>query len=751
MNIYFQISSLIYTILIAVVFFVKKKVNTLENYIFRGVLVVTFINIILDILSVIACHIYPNTMIAIGTSKLFACSSLTWAIVFVYYIYAITTPRNDGFVESGKNKNFMHFIKVLFLIIFLILLSDCFIMSAPINIELYDGYVLLSGPALYLSYYGIAICLGAIWYFILVNRVNIRQKKYTPVYAFNILIMIGLAIQMIYPQAPINTIIAAFTTTIIYFTITNPDLQLIEELNIATRQAESANHAKTDFLSSMSHEIRTPLNAIIGFSQALAKENISGAAKEEVKEIMSASDSLLEIVNGILDVSKIEANKIEIVKVDYSTKKLINELSSFTNTKIGSKVIEFKLDTNEDMPEVLIGDVIRVKQIVKNLLTNAVKYTKEGYILLSIKGQKVEDKCQLIIRVEDSGIGMTQADVDMLYNKFERFDMDENVNIQGTGLGMAITKGLVELMNGEIKVKSEYGKGTTFTVILEQEISQKQASELPEDQEEITIKAFNASGQKILVVDDNKINLRVAERLLSDYNVVIDTVSSGEECLNKILEGTKYDLILLDIMMPKMKGPEVLQNLKNIIGFKIPVVALTADVISGMEEKYISEGFDDCLPKPIVEENLNRIMRKYLKETETVEEQNTEETTQESNIKILEENGIDVKHGLDLLKDIDMYNMTMNEFYEEINDKLKDLKEYIDNQNMDDYSILVHSLKTEARYLGFNNLSDMAYEHEQASKENNIEFVKNNYSKLVKESERLIKIMKEYLNIEEGE
>ena len=204
-------------------------------------------------------------------------------------------------------------------------------------------------------------------------------------------------------------------------------------------------------------------------------------------------------------------------------------------------------------------------------------------------------------------------------------------------------------------------------------------------------------------------------------------------------------------MMPKMKGPEVLQNLKNIIGFKMPVVALTADVISGMEEKYISEGFDDCLPKPIVEENLNRIMRKYLKETETVEEQNTEETTQESNIKILEENGIDVKHGLDLLKDIDMYNMTMNEFYEEINDKLKELKEYIDNQNMDDYSILVHSLKTEARYLGFNNLSDMAYEHEQASKENNIEFVKNNYSKLVKESERLIKIMKEYLNIEEGE
>lgn len=745
MNIYFQISSLVYTALTAIVFFVKKKVNTLENYIFRGILVVTFINIGLDLLNVIVCHLLPQTIYATVLSKLFACSSLTWAIVFVYYIYAITSPRNDGFVESGNNQNFKHFVKVLIFIVFLILLSDCFIMSLPITIELYDGYVLLGGPALYVSYYGIAICLGAIWYFIFSNRVNISQKKYTPVYAFNFLIMLGLAIQVVYPQAPINTIIAAFTTTIIYFTITNPDLQLIEELNIATRQAESANHAKTDFLSSMSHEIRTPLNAIIGFSQALAKENISGAAKEEVKEIISASDNLLEIVNGILDISKIEANKIEIVNVDYSTQKLINELSSYTNNKIGSKVIDFKLETNDDIPEVLIGDIVRVKQIIKNLLTNAVKYTKEGHITLSIKGQTIENKCQLIIRVEDSGIGMTKADVDMLYTKFARFDMDENVNIQGTGLGMAITKGLVELMNGEIKVKSEYGKGTTFTVILEQEISQKQVTDLPEDEEETNIQAFNASGQKVLVVDDNKINLRVAERLLSDYNLTIDTVSSGEECLNKILEGTKYDLILLDIMMPKMKGPEVLQNLKNIIGFNIPVVALTADVISGMEEKYTSEGFDDCLPKPIVEDNLNRILRKYLKETSSETEENTKAESSEFNIKILEENGVDVKHGLDLLKDIEMYNMTITEFYEELDDKLKELEEYKNTKNMDDYSILVHSLKTEARYLGFNDLSDMAYEHELASKENNIEYVNKNYQKIVKEAERLNKIMKEYL------
>ncbi len=747
MNIYFQISALIYTILTTIVFFVKKKVNTLENYIYRGILVVTILEILVDLLNIFVSVKFPYSIYSVMTSKLFVCCSLTWVIVFAYYVYAITSPRNDGYILSGNNPNFKHFVKVLMICIIIILMIDAVIISLPVSTSYYNGYVVVSGVGLYFSYYCIAVCLGIIWYFILANKINVRQKKYTPVYVFNFLIMIGYAAQMLYPHVSVNVSIAAFTTMVIYFTITNPDLQMIEELNIATRQAESANVAKTDFLSSMSHEIRTPLNAIIGFSQALAKEDISGSAKEEVKEILTASDSLLEIVNGILDISKIEAKKIELVNVDYNTKKLLNEISLLVNSKIGSKVIEYKTDIDDNLPPVLCGDKIRIKQIITNLLTNAVKYTKEGSILFGIKCENKEGISELTITVKDSGIGMNKEDLDLLYTKFQRFDMDENINIQGTGLGMAITKGLVELMEGTIEVDSEYGKGTTFTVKINQAISNKNPEELNEDELIVNIEPFDASGQKVLVVDDNKINLKVAERLLREYKVQIELVTSGEECLSRIIDGKKYDLIFLDIMMPKMKGPEVLQNLKNIIGFNMPVIALTADVISGMEEKYTSEGFDDCLPKPIVDEELYHILKKYLKEnTSSKKEEKKEETKNTSDIKILEDNGINVQQGLELLKDMEMYNLTMNEFYEELDSKLTDLNDYKKNEDMDNYSILAHSLKTEARYLGLNDLADMAYEHELASKENKADFVNENYKNLKMEALRINDVIKKYLN-----
>ncbi len=754
MNIYFQLSALIYTFITTIVFATKKKVNTLENYIFRGILVVTFLEIIVDILNVVLNNMYPNSIFAIYASKLTTAVTLTWPITFAYYIYAITSPRNDGFVLSGHNENFKHFIRMLLVTIFIILVLNFIILQLPISVVPYDGYVVTSGPAVYFSYYCIAICLGVIWYFILSNRVNIREKKYTPVYIFNILVMIALAAQLLYPQAPVNVVVSAFTTMVVYFTITNPDLQLIENLNIATQQADAANHAKSDFLSSMSHEIRTPLNAIIGFSQGLAKEEISGSAKEEVKEIIAASNNLLEIVNGILDISKIEANKIELVEDDYSTKKLINDISNIVNSKIGSKIIEFKTEITPDLPPVLYGDVNHIKQIIINLLTNSVKYTKEGYILFKIDNEILEDnQNKLTIIVEDSGIGMTEGDLEQIFTKFQRFEMDENVNIQGTGLGMAITKGLLELMNGEITVESEYGKGTKFTVTFNQKTSEKRLEELKIEEHIFSVEPFNAAGQKVLVVDDNKINLKVADRMLKEYNLTVELVNSGEECLNRIIDGKKYNIIFLDIMMPKMKGEEVLENLKNIIGFNTPVVALTADVISGMEEKYTKVGFDDCLAKPIIEEDLYRVLKKYLKEsTECPVKLKTSENNSspvkedvKDKTSILIENGINVKQGLELLKDMTMYDMTLQEFYDELPTKLEDLNNYQAQDDLDNYGILAHSLKTEARYLGMEDLGNMFYDHELAGKENKIDYIKENYPKLKEEALKKYDIIKKYL------
>ena len=747
MNTHLQISSLLYVSFIAFIYFRKKKINTLENGIYTSLLLFMLLTIIMDLISTVYALNNPITFTTEMLIKAYLWLLISWVYIFSYYVFAISAPYSAGAIDFKDHPNKQYFKRAKTLTTVGITVICLWISLVDINIYVNREIYFYDGPAIIIAY--ISTAIGVItWVGMLIkNRKNIKNKKYIPVFAFFILAILTIISQILIPNISLVTPMAAFITVLIYFTLENPDLHMIEKLNVTKEEAETANTAKTDFLSSMSHEIRTPLNAIIGFSQALAKEDISGRAKDEIKDILTASNNLLDIVNGILDISKIEANKIEIVNVDYSTRKLIKDTSSLINARIGSKLIDFKMEIDEKLPKVLYGDSMRVKQILINLLTNAVKYTKEGHIKLTIKAAKRNEKCRLTIIVEDTGIGMTEEDLEKIFTKFQRFNMDKNVNVEGTGLGMAITKGLVEMMNGEISVQSKYGKGSIFTVEIDQQFSTKKVEEI-EEQVESNIETFNASGQKVMVVDDNKINLKVAERLLREYNVSVELVVSGKECINRILDGKKYDLIFLDIMMPKMKGPEVLQNLRNIIGFKTPVVALTADVISGMEEKYISQGFDDCLPKPIIEEELYHILRKYLKENKNASKEITSNElskAEKGSLKILEQNGVNVKQGLELLKDIEMYNITITEFFEELEEKISQLETYKNNKDLDSYSILAHSLKTEARYLGFNDLADMSYEHELASKENNLDFVNKNYRDLKMESIRIYDIIKKYL------
>ncbi|MCI6265249.1 MAG: ATP-binding protein, partial [Erysipelotrichaceae bacterium] len=306
----------------------------------------------------------------------------------------------------------------------------------------------------------------------------------------------------------------------------------------------------------------------------------------------------------------IEAGKMEIVEVEYSPREILDNITKLIRPRIGEKPIELKAHFSPDLPAVLYGDMGKVREVITNLLTNAVKYTEKGIIDFEVSCINEKGISKLVISVEDTGRGIKPEKIDKLFTKFQRLEEDRNTTLEGTGLGLAITKNLVEMMGGKIVVQSKYGSGSKFTVYLKQKIV-KMESEKVEVQDKENTELVDYSDKKILVVDDNMLNIKVATRLLKNYKIVPDTVLSGEECIEKLKE-KKYDLILMDDMMPKLSGGETLKKLKEDIHFDIPVVVLTANAISGMREKYLSAGFTDYLAKPIDKLELDRVLKENL-------------------------------------------------------------------------------------------------------------------------------------------
>ncbi len=601
------IISLVYLLLIAFLFFSKEKIKTTENNVYTALLITTILGIILDIAGIFAHLSLPESSIVRWLIvKFYMLYLLTFTYLITIYIVCIGKHFEKENLNIFKNKT-VRTISVFFL------LAAVLNFILPFTYYKEGNIVYIYGPNCIFLYAIAAVCIIGWIIYILRKRKDIEKKKILPIISFSLFCIPVVLIQLSHPEMLLVTSLTAFVVVFMYHTIENPDLKLINELNLAKDQAEKANNAKSEFLSSMSHEIRTPLNAIVGFSQALAEEEISNEAKEEVNDIIMASENLLEIVNGILDISKIEANKLEIVNTEYEPAKILEELVALSKARLGEKPIEFRTSFDPLLPKTLFGDYMRIKQITLNLLTNAIKYTKTGYIEFRVSCIQKENVCRLIISVEDSGIGIQKEKIDKLFTKFERFDIEKNITIEGTGLGLAITKKLVELMNGKIVVQSIYGQGSKFTVALDQQIVlTPTVSTTDPTPKEDPIDLSLLVNKKVLIVDDNKINLKVASRLLKDYNIKTEEVDSGFECINRILQKEEYDLILLDDMMPKMSGVETLKKLKEISDFHTPTIALTANAISGMKEKYLKEGFDDYLSKPIDRKELNRVIRKFL-------------------------------------------------------------------------------------------------------------------------------------------
>ncbi len=532
----------------------------------------------------------------------------------------------------------------------------------------------------------------------------------------------------------------------------------MEELQQQKDIADNANEAKSRFLASMSHEIRTPINAVLGMDEMILRESNEKNILAYASDIKSAGGTLLSLINDILDLSKVENGKIDIITLQYDLASLINDLVNMIRERAVKKGLKLEVSVDEDIPHILIGDEIRIRQCVMNLLTNAVKYTEKGRVDLKVFYEKKDEgHISLGFTVEDTGIGMKEEDMEKLFSPYKRIEEKRNRAIEGTGLGMSITRQLLQLMGSELKVRSEYGKGSVFTFAIDQEVVEWDrigdiTTRLNNRAEEKYVyhELFHAPDARILVVDDTEMNLTVIINLLKKTRIRIDTALSGAEAV-RLSADNAYDALFIDHMMPDMDGIETLKRIRESgMSKDSPAVALTANAVSGAREMYLEAGFTDYLSKPVNGEKLERLLMHLLPgekfEMQDITAENGDEAGDAppsgylpggkgkkdpllEHLQTIEE--IDAQTGLENCGSEEGYESVLSVFHQTAKTKAEEIGKLLNNSDIENYTIKVHALKSSARIIGASQLSKLAAELENAGKNKNITFIENNTDRLL--------------------
>ncbi len=749
------------------------------NRIFQRLVLTAFFAELNDVLGALSINYYymlPKWIVTGVNSLYFACALLfgMYFVEYTFYIKYKKTQLNPAYMLSKL-------LGAVFMIMIIHNIFSGYVFSVSDTGEYVHGPLYLLVYATPFLYY-----LLSVWA-MLGSFSGFSKKQKTSVVIYIFVAFSGAFIQLFFlPNVLLSMYTMSLGIVMLFFTLQTPDYQKLidtmEELEKTKMEAEEAkdaadkaNFTKSVFLANMSHEIRTPINSILGMDEILLRENLSENQEQYALNIQNAGNSLLSIVNDILDFSKIESGKMDLIDSEYNLSELLTDCYSLVAKRALDKNLDLKIINDPSIPLMLIGDIGRVRQIIINLLTNAVKYTEKGYVTIGV-GWKDIDPEQLLLKisVEDTGIGIDAENVERIFDSFARVDQKKNKTIEGTGLGLPITKQLVELMGGNIRVESKPGNGSTFFV----EIPQKTTARVNNSSfEKIGIiykdalnlnrksikyhEKFTASGATILAVDDVIMNLEVVRGLLRQILIKVDFAESGHEALDKI-KNKHYDLILMDHLMPQMDGIETLMEMKKIehLCKDTPVVALTANAIAGDREEYLKAGFTDYIAKPVKGETLEEMLYKYLPK-ELIEESGSEKKVKSADFKeYANELGIsDIK---DRVKTQDTESLTyideklglmyMGEdrgFYQEVRhlfaaeSKSDELNLQFTNKNYKEYAILMHALKSTSLNIGAKNLSEEAKKLEQAAKDGDEKYISENHKRVMEAYDAIIDKIRE--------